>query len=137
MVLIQIYVSSHPVLLIILLTPCHARYAKKFRSYMHDSLRKYFSNKIHLGVARILTYYIWMVANVEFCMLLQANSIFKKEITTACFYYLDKFILLTSGNEIYLYKYHIDTSKPDDIKRYIGNSYASCIAFSQTPLHLC
>lgn len=48
---------------------------------------------------------------------LQANSLIAKEITNAQFYYLDKFILLTSGNILCLYKYHIDSGKPDDIKR--------------------
>ena len=57
------------------------------------------------------------VAKLKFSSNLQANGTFMKEITKACFYYLDKFFLLTSGNELYLYKYHIDTSKPDDIKR--------------------
>lgn len=53
-------------------------------------------------------------------ILLQAkNQPFKKDITFAQFYYLDKFILLTSGNSLYLYKYHIDTSTPDDITRYV------------------
>ena len=47
----------------------------------------------------------------------QANNPFVKEISSAKFYYLDKFLLLTSGSGLYLYKYHIDISKPDDIKR--------------------
>ena len=47
----------------------------------------------------------------------QPNSPFPKEVTHAQFYYLDKFILLISGNTLYLYKYHIDTTKPDDIRR--------------------
>lgn len=45
------------------------------------------------------------------------SPLFAKEITGGQFYYLDKFILLTSGRTLFLYKYHIDTSKPDDIKR--------------------
>ena len=60
----------------------------------------------------------------------QANSTFIKEITNAQFYYLDKFLLLTSGNGLYLYKYYIDTTKPDDIKRCnlanIGQIYTAC-----------
>ena len=48
----------------------------------------------------------------------QPNAPFPKEVTHCCFYYLDKLILLVSGNTAYLYKYHIDTSKPDDLKRY-------------------
>ena len=30
---------------------------------------------------------------------------------------MDKFLLLTSGNTLHLYKYYIDTSQVDDIKR--------------------
>ena len=48
------------------------------------------------------------------------NQLFKKEISFSQFYYMDRFILLCSGNVLYLYKYHIDTQPPDDIKRYIG-----------------
>jgi len=47
----------------------------------------------------------------------QGNTPFAKEITSAHFYYLDKFLILTSGNLLYLYKYHIDTTQADDIRR--------------------
>lgn len=33
------------------------------------------------------------------------------------FYYVDKFILLSSGTTLYLYKYYLDFSK-DDLKRW-------------------
>ena len=49
---------------------------------------------------------------------MQASPAFPREITDARFYYLDKFLLLLCGNTLYLYKYHVDTAKPDDIKRY-------------------
>ncbi len=49
----------------------------------------------------------------------QANPPFLKEVTDAQFYYLDKFILLSCGNSLHLYKYYIDTARPDDIRRYI------------------
>ncbi|KAJ8045395.1 WD repeat-containing protein 27 [Holothuria leucospilota] len=45
------------------------------------------------------------------------NPCFSKEIKHAQFYYVDKFIILTSGNSFYLYKYNLDTSR-DEIKRY-------------------
>ncbi|KAL5009013.1 hypothetical protein ScPMuIL_014594 [Solemya velum] len=45
---------------------------------------------------------------------------FNKEIISARFYYMDKFIFLTSGHELFLYKYYLDTSK-EDIKRYINS----------------
>lgn len=44
---------------------------------------------------------------------------FTKEIISAQFYYMDKFIILTSGNVLYLYKYHLNTAK-EDIKRYLN-----------------
>lgn len=47
---------------------------------------------------------------------------FSKEITEAQFFYIDKFFLIVSGNCLYLYKYCIDTEKPDDVKRYQNNS---------------
>ena len=48
----------------------------------------------------------------------KSNSPFAKEVTSAHFYYMDKFLLLTSGNTLHLYKYYIDTSQVDDIKRF-------------------
>lgn len=35
------------------------------------------------------------------------------------FYYLDKFLLLSSSNSLYLYNYHLDPAHTDDIKRYM------------------
>ncbi|XP_031565676.1 WD repeat-containing protein 27-like [Actinia tenebrosa] len=49
------------------------------------------------------------------------NPPFPKEITQASFYYVDKFIMVSCGNGLYLYKYHIDPQK-DDIKRYQSHS---------------
>lgn len=43
---------------------------------------------------------------------------FNKVVTHAQFYYMDKFILLTSANNLYLYKYNIDLGKVDEIKRF-------------------
>ncbi|XP_067949151.1 WD repeat-containing protein 27-like [Watersipora subatra] len=43
------------------------------------------------------------------------------EVKHAQFYYLDKFILMSSGNHLLLYKYYIDTSK-SDLKRYENGS---------------
>ena len=48
----------------------------------------------------------------------KSNRPFAKEVTSAHFYYMDKFLLLTSGNTLHLYKYYIDTSQVDDIKRF-------------------
>lgn len=49
------------------------------------------------------------------------NVPFPKEVNFARFYYMDKFILLTSGNTLYMYKYYLEQTK-DDIKRYLSNS---------------
>ncbi|XP_041373543.1 WD repeat-containing protein 27-like [Gigantopelta aegis] len=50
------------------------------------------------------------------------NQPFGKEIKHAQFYYVDKFILLSSAGKLYLYKYHLDSNK-DDIKRYVSKSF--------------
>lgn len=50
-------------------------------------------------------------------LFLQDNSPFPKEITQAEFYYVDKFVLLSCGNSLHLYKYHIDVRQKDDVKR--------------------
>ena len=50
------------------------------------------------------------------------NSVFKdnpnfaKGISEALFYYVDKFVLLSSGNSLFMYKYYLDFTK-DDLKR--------------------
>ena len=49
---------------------------------------------------------------------LQDNPAFSKEINQARFYYVDKFVLLSSGNGLYMYKYHVDLQK-EAIKRCI------------------
>ncbi|KAM4607485.1 WD repeat-containing protein 27 [Polymixia lowei] len=46
-----------------------------------------------------------------------SGDMFAKPIRSAQFYYLDKFLLLASGNSLYLYLYHLDNTH-DDIKRY-------------------
>ncbi|XP_071497617.1 WD repeat-containing protein 27-like [Diadema antillarum] len=51
----------------------------------------------------------------------KSNAQYGKEIHHAQFYYVDRFILLTSGDSLFLYKYHLDT-KVDDIKRYQSHS---------------
>jgi len=45
------------------------------------------------------------------------NPPFGKEIIQAKFYYVDKFVLLASGNGLHMYKYHIDAGQKDDVKR--------------------
>ena len=48
----------------------------------------------------------------------QENPLFNGAIKSAQFYYMDKFIILTSGNAFHLFKYHLDPSK-SDIKRWV------------------
>ena len=55
---------------------------------------------------------------LSFCSLFsQANIPFSSEVSNSLFYYLDKFLLLTVGNTLHMYKYHINPSPPPDIKR--------------------
>ncbi|ESO07617.1 hypothetical protein HELRODRAFT_75787 [Helobdella robusta] len=46
---------------------------------------------------------------------------FSQSLSHCQFYYVDKFIIIASGNEIVLYSYHIDNIK-SDLKRQITNS---------------
>ncbi len=48
---------------------------------------------------------------------MQSNPPFSGDISWAQFYYLDRFLLLATSNTLLLYKYHLDTSRSDDIKR--------------------
>ncbi|CAI8049424.1 WD repeat-containing protein 27 [Geodia barretti] len=50
------------------------------------------------------------------------GSGFPAAISRAVFYYLDKFLLLSSSNSLHLYKYHIHSQPTDDIKRYLNSS---------------
>ncbi|XP_058145701.1 WD repeat-containing protein 27 isoform X2 [Dasypus novemcinctus] len=59
---------------------------------------------------------IWSVRSTELTLLL-GKGMFSKPIQFAQFYYIDSFLLLSSGPELHLLKYHIDTCK-DEIKRY-------------------
>ncbi|PFX32770.1 WD repeat-containing protein 27 [Stylophora pistillata] len=60
------------------------------------------------------------------------NPPFSKEITQAKFYYIDKFVLLASGNGLHMYKYHIGTGQKDDVKRYqTNNKYKLVKIFQQ------
>lgn len=69
-----------------------------------------------LSTARDRTLRVWSVPRTEFVMLLAADA-FPKPVASAQFYYMDTFILLSSGPEFCLLKYHIDLCR-DDIRRY-------------------
>ncbi|XP_060081594.1 WD repeat-containing protein 27-like [Ylistrum balloti] len=58
------------------------------------------------------------------------NPLFPREVKFGRFYYMDKFILLTSGSTMFMYKYHLDLTK-QDIKRYLSKSrYKLVTSFS-------
>ena len=57
-----------------------------------------------------------MLQSSHSCSASQAPDAFPKPVTSAQFYYMDTFILLSSGPEFCLLKYHIDLCR-DDIRR--------------------
>ncbi|XP_040285267.1 WD repeat-containing protein 27 isoform X1 [Bufo bufo] len=63
---------------------------------------------------------IWNVKNMASALVL-GKEIFSKPARFPQFYYMDRFILLSSGAEIQLMRYYLDESK-DEIKRYNQNS---------------
>ncbi|XP_040614205.1 WD repeat-containing protein 27 isoform X1 [Mesocricetus auratus] len=69
-----------------------------------------------LSTGQDRTLRVWSVHRTELMMLLGPDS-FPKPVTAAQFYYMDTFILLSSGPEFRLLKYHIDLCR-DDIRRY-------------------
>ncbi|XP_026643273.1 WD repeat-containing protein 27 [Microtus ochrogaster] len=69
-----------------------------------------------LSTGRDRTLRVWLVHRTELMLLLGPKS-FSKPITSAQFYYMDAFMLLSSGPELWLLKYHIDLCR-DDMRRY-------------------
>ncbi|XP_041535974.1 WD repeat-containing protein 27 [Microtus oregoni] len=69
-----------------------------------------------LSTGRDRTLRVWSVHRRELMLLLGPGS-FSKPITSAQFYYMDAFMLLSSGPELWLLKYHIDLCR-DDMRRY-------------------
>ncbi|XP_075059619.1 WD repeat-containing protein 27 isoform X2 [Mixophyes fleayi] len=59
---------------------------------------------------------IWNVKNAD-CALVLGKEVFSNRVCFPQFYYMDKFILLSSGAEIQVMKYYLDGCK-DEIKRY-------------------
>uniref|UniRef100_H0WAA9 WD repeat domain 27 n=1 Tax=Cavia porcellus TaxID=10141 RepID=H0WAA9_CAVPO len=75
-----------------------------------------------LSAARDWTLRLWSVHRKE-VMLLLVMDVLPRPVQAARFYYLDTFILLSCGPELWLLKYHLDTCK-DELKRYkVKNSY--------------
>ncbi|XP_054542521.1 WD repeat-containing protein 27 isoform X10 [Pan troglodytes] len=78
-----------------------------------------------LSAARDGTLRVWSARGAELALLL-GKDMFSKPIQSAQFYYIDAFILLSSGPEFQLLRYHIDTCK-DEIKRYKQKSKSKLI----------
>ncbi|XP_020142902.2 WD repeat-containing protein 27 [Microcebus murinus] len=75
-----------------------------------------------LSAAQDGTLRVWSVRRKELALFL-GKDMFSKPIQSAQFYYMDGFILLSSGSECHLLKYHIDTCR-DEIKRYKQKSWS-------------
>nr|XP_061794497.1 WD repeat-containing protein 27-like [Nerophis lumbriciformis] len=63
-------------------------------------------------------------------VVIMGKNMFSKHIKAAQFYYLDKFLLVASGDSLQLYLYHVDATH-DDIKRYQQRSFvklSSCFS---------
>uniref|UniRef100_A0A8C9GQB2 WD repeat domain 27 n=1 Tax=Piliocolobus tephrosceles TaxID=591936 RepID=A0A8C9GQB2_9PRIM len=78
-----------------------------------------------LSAAQDGTLRVWSARGAELALLL-GRDMFSKPIQSAQFYYIDAFILLSSGPEFQLLKYHIDSCK-DEMKRYKQKSKSKMI----------
>ncbi|XP_072266354.1 WD repeat-containing protein 27 [Pyxicephalus adspersus] len=68
---------------------------------------------------------IWNAKTAEQALVL-GKEMFSRPVRFPQFYYMDTFILLSSGAEIHLMKYHLDDSK-DDLKRYKQKSLCKTV----------
>ncbi|KAG9483990.1 hypothetical protein GDO78_009740, partial [Eleutherodactylus coqui] len=64
---------------------------------------------------------IWNVKNATSALVLR-KEMFSRPARFPQFYYMDKFILLSSGAEVQLMRYHLDDHK-DELRRYKQNSF--------------
>ncbi|XP_021170339.2 WD repeat-containing protein 27 [Fundulus heteroclitus] len=88
-----------------------------------------------LSAAEDLSLRIWTNSSSEPAIIM-GDTMFSKPIRGAQFYYLDKFILLTSGPSVHLYLYNVDLTR-DDIKRYKQRSFiklTSCLTPSASDI---
>uniref|UniRef100_A0A8D2BE83 WD repeat domain 27 n=1 Tax=Sciurus vulgaris TaxID=55149 RepID=A0A8D2BE83_SCIVU len=83
-----------------------------------------------LSVAQDQTLRLWSARRRELLLLLGRGRR-SKPVQSAQFYYMDAFILLSSGEELQLLEYHVDTSR-DEIKRYEPRSRCECVFRSST-----
>ncbi|XP_041107264.1 WD repeat-containing protein 27 [Polyodon spathula] len=85
-----------------------------------------------LSASEDKTLKIWPAQGTEPALEL-GDDTFSKPIRSAQFYYMDKFILMSSGPSLQLFAYHLDTSR-DDIKRYKQRSVCKLVGkFQMTP----
>ncbi|XP_073483964.1 WD repeat-containing protein 27 isoform X1 [Aquarana catesbeiana] len=68
---------------------------------------------------------VWNAKTADLALVL-GKEMFSKPVRFPQFYYMDTFILLSSGAEIHLMKYHLDNSK-NDLKRYEQKSLCKTV----------
>ncbi|XP_041418683.1 WD repeat-containing protein 27 isoform X2 [Xenopus laevis] len=68
---------------------------------------------------------IWSVKNAD-PVLVMGKGMFSKPVRFPQFYYMDTFILLSSGAEFHILKYSLDDAK-DDLKRYKQKSWCKSV----------
>jgi len=78
-----------------------------------------------LSASRDGTLRLWSLRGAELA-LCAGKDVFSKPVRSAQFYYIDTFILSSSGPELQLLKYHVDTCK-DEIQRYKQKSRCKCV----------
>ncbi|XP_046305344.1 WD repeat-containing protein 27 isoform X6 [Marmota monax] len=78
-----------------------------------------------LSTAQDQTLRLWSVHRKELLLLLGRGRLCKP-VPSAQFYYMDAFILLSSGQELQLLRYHVDPVR-DEIKRYKPRSRYECV----------
>ncbi|XP_048661735.1 WD repeat-containing protein 27 isoform X11 [Marmota marmota marmota] len=78
-----------------------------------------------LSAAQDQTLRLWSVHRKEPLLLLGRGGLCKP-VPSAQFYYMDAFILLSSGQELQLLRYHVDPVR-DEIKRYKPRSRYECV----------
>ena len=59
----------------------------------------------------------FVLESLYLCAIMQNNVAFNKPVRWGQFYYVDRFILLTSGFSFSLYKYYLDTAAKSDLQR--------------------
>ncbi|XP_059842729.1 WD repeat-containing protein 27 isoform X2 [Hypanus sabinus] len=74
------------------------------------------NNKWLLTASEDRSLWIWPVRGSTPALMLGLETL-SRPARSAQFYYMDKFLLFSSGSEFQLHKYHLDTSR-DDIKSY-------------------